>query len=75
MALAEASWATSMGQVEHVLDSPWPDLPQVKQIQMKRKKHFFLKWLSFSYQIIDRRPKYFAFVASQLVSAYIQYHN
>ena len=28
-----------------------------------------------SYQIIQRRPKHFAFVAGQLVSAYIQYHN
>ena len=29
----------------------------------------------YSYKIFDRRPKSFTFVASQLVSAYIQNHN
>ena len=71
MAPDEASWATFMGQAEHGSDLPWPNFPQVKKIQIERK----YKWLSFSYLIIDRRPKHFAFVASQLVSAYMQYHN
>ena len=31
MASDEASWATFMGQVEHGLDSPLPNLPQVKK--------------------------------------------
>ena len=30
---------------------------------------------AISYKIIHRRSKHFAFVASQLVSAYIKYHN
>ena len=63
-----------MGKVEHGLDLPWPELPQVKNTNRK-KKTLYLKWLPFSYQIIDRRPKHFAFVASQLIRAYIQYHN
>ena len=29
---------------------------------------------AISYQIIHRRPEHFAFVASQLISDYIQYH-
>ena len=47
MAPDESSWATFMGQVEHSLDLPWPNLLQVKKIQIERKKHFFLKWLLF----------------------------
>ena len=63
-----------MGQVEHGSDLPWPNLPQVKKIQIENKKTFF-KMAAISYQIIHRRPKHFAFVASQLVGAYVQYHN
>ena len=74
MAPDEASWATFMGPVEHSLDLPQPNLPQVKTIQIERKNTFF-KMAAISYQIIHRRPKHLAFVASQLVSAYMQYHN
>ena len=33
MAPDEASWATFMGQVEHSLDLPQPNLPQVKKYE------------------------------------------
>ena len=41
MAPDESSWATFMGQVEHSLDLPWPNLLQVKKIQIERKKHCY----------------------------------
>ena len=62
MAPDEASWATFMGQV----------LAPSKKIQIERK-NTFLKWLLFLTKLLTaRRPKHFAFVACQLVSAY---HN
>ena len=74
MAPDEASWATFMEQVEHGLDLPWANLPQVKKYKEKEKNNCF-KMAANSYHIIHRRSKHFAFVASQRVSAYIQYHN
>ena len=47
MAPDEATWATSMGQVEHGLDLPWPNLPEVKKLQIERENHFFLNGCNF----------------------------
>ena len=40
MAPDEASWATFMRQVEHDLDLPLPNLPQVKKYKWEEKNTF-----------------------------------
>ena len=55
------SWATFMGQVEHVwLRLAMAQFAPSKKNTNRKKKHFILKWLRFSSQIIDRRQKHFA---------------
>ena len=78
MAPDETSWAIFMGQVEHGPACPYLELrltmaqlaPSEKNTQriINKTVHFF-KSLPFFYNIIDRQPKPFDFVSSQVVSA------
>ena len=64
MAPSEASWATFMGQVGHGLRLAMAQLAPSKKKYKKKEKTLFFQMAAISHQIIQRRPKHFAFVAS-----------